>query len=163
MHISCSNIDKSDSIYFDYLPKEADLLSPEEICMLNDSFVQIQSCDFYNDYLVLLDISLSKIYVYKNFELQRTIGSKGEAPGEFLFQGIGSIKFTSDGNIAVYDPILFRIQFFTLEGELINSVKVEDIYTDFGVYGEFYVFSPLRGNIELSIYESIDFSELLSF
>lgn len=154
--ISCSKSPESEveeGIDFPiYEQKEAQVFTPETLTVIiNDSFASIFNGDFYQDYLVLVDVTLSKCFLYQDSQLVRTIGNKGEGPGEFQFMQSGFAKFVSDSIFAVYDPVSARVQFFNLEGELTKTVKLQHFSFDFEVFDDYILLSPLMGDDELVV------------
>jgi hypothetical protein len=55
----------------------------------------------------------------------RTIGRKGQGPGEFM--SAGSIDFYSDGRLHVLDNSQRRIQVFTPKGEVLKTIPISSL------------------------------------
>ena len=69
----------------------------------------------------------------------RTIGAKGEGPGEF--QGISSLAFTKDGELVVTDQIAWRTSFFDSSGKFLRSFQwLKDQYNFVLLKSSSYVF-----------------------
>ncbi|KQC14051.1 MAG: hypothetical protein APR63_06295 [Desulfuromonas sp. SDB] len=133
-----------------YEQKEVEVFTPDTLSVLiNDSFAFIFSGDFNEDYLILVDVSMAKCFIYQDTQLVRTVGEKGEGPGEFQFMNSGVVKFVSDSLFAVYDAVSTRIQFFNLEGNLTNTVKLQHFGLDFDILDDYVVLTPMMGDDEL--------------
>lgn len=65
-----------------------------------------------------------KVYNQKGVYL-RTIGRKGQGPGEF--EGITGIQILPENEIVVYDSRIRRLSFFCQDGSLIKSLSIHDI------------------------------------
>ena len=131
-------------------PKEFEEIEPILIeTITNDSFSMLFSGDYLGDYLAVLDVVSCKCFVYENYQLKTVFGSKGEGPGEFNFMNMGVIKFTPDSNIVIYNPMNTRIQYFSLDGELLKSVQSGYFGMDFDIFGDYIVLTSMMGNDEL--------------
>ncbi|MBN1150001.1 hypothetical protein JXA84_02140 [candidate division WOR-3 bacterium] len=155
--LSCSKNDQESFEIRHYEPKEPMYVVPETLYVMTDSFVQLSfgSTDFYGDFMAVLDISLCQCFVYENYELKTVFGGKGEGPGEFNFMQSGFVKFTKEGEIAIFDPMNSRLQIFNLEGVLLNSVQIGVISITFDIIDTLAVFAPLMGK---SLMEFCDIS-----
>ncbi|MBN1619617.1 hypothetical protein JW890_02735 [candidate division WOR-3 bacterium] len=135
-----------------YEPKEPLYVVPETISVFPDTFVQLGSADFCGDYMAVLDITLCKCFIYENGEMKTAFGDKGEGPGEFNFMQSGIVKFTDDGNVAVFDPMSARLQVFSVNGELLKSLNLGVIGITFEIYDSIAVFAPLMGKNLMEFY-----------
>lgn len=74
-------------------------------------------------------VSDSKDTVIKIFDVngrfKRTIGRKGQGPGEF--SRIDSFQITSKGELLVVDNVNRRLSYFSLTGDLINSLSIKEL------------------------------------
>lgn len=92
----------------------------------------------------------------KNFELIKTIGTRGEKSGEFNFPS--HIALDKDGNFYVTDSMNFRIQVFSPDGKFIR--KIGELGTGEGYlerpkgvavdrYGHIYVVDSLKDAVQV--------------
>ena len=79
-------------------------------------------------YIYVLDIRDCHILVYDDMgKYVRTIGRKGQGPGEFM--SLAFFDFSQDGRVFVNDYMNQRIIIFDREGNLLGGFKLEDFYT----------------------------------
>ncbi|MDT8369098.1 MAG: 6-bladed beta-propeller [Longimicrobiales bacterium] len=77
--------------------------------------------------VVITDISEGDVKVYRpDGRLRATLGAKGEGPGEFMAPT--DAHLTREGDVAVADAALQRVQFFSLEGAFLRSIPVREAH-----------------------------------
>lgn len=90
------------------------------------SFSQIGSIAVNDEYIYISD--WKEVYI-KIFDHDgryiRTIGNKGQGPGEF--SRIRGMQITNQKELVVFDQNSRRLSFFTLEGELIRTLSTKEI------------------------------------
>ena len=77
----------------------------------------------------ILDSGNKRIQVFgPDGRFLRTIGRKGQGPGEF--ESLGSISFDRQGNFHVLDPAQRRIQEFAPRGEVLRTTPITKLMID---------------------------------
>lgn len=145
-----SGSESSDN-FVKYQEKEIEIIEPVELMSYPDSFYYVLSSDIWNGYIAVVDINQNKCFVLNDSGIITSFGSEGEGPGEFNFMGIGVVKFTDSGEIAIYDMVNGRIQFFSIEGELLSSVVIGTPSFDFDILQDYIVLCPMIGKTEIVV------------
>jgi len=137
-----------------YQEKEIEMIEPILLTTYPDSFYMISSSDVWNGYIAALDVNQNKCFVLDDSSIVTSFGSEGEGPGEFSFRGGmggGLVKFTDNGEIAIYDAVNSRIQFFSVEGELLSQIVIGTPSFDFDVLDDYIVLCPVLGKTEMLV------------
>lgn len=126
-------------------------IKPTLLFTIKDNFTQITFADISDSLCALLDPIDSKCYIYRGGKRISSFGKEGNAPGEFKLMHAGGIKISPDRKIYVYDPGNFRVQVFTESGELLKTIPISVVASDFDVDKNFLYFVPVMGDKELVI------------
>jgi len=114
---------------------EEDVFNMEEELSIGEAkgredymFSMIVSIDVDNEgNTYVLDIKERHIKVFNsNGKLMRIIGTKGQGPGEF--QRPFTVQVTAQNEVVVFDVMIQRLHFFSLDGKYKKSISIEKLF-----------------------------------
>ena len=86
----------------------------------------IDAVQVKDDYIFILDRSYKRLYCFdKNGKFIRRIGSVGSGPGEY--NSISDFTIDNEGIIYLLDRHGYKILSFSISGEFINSISIDNI------------------------------------
>jgi hypothetical protein len=96
--------------------------------------------------IYVLDIKETHIKVFNpNGRLIRIIGRKGQGPGEF--QRPFTVQITAQNEVVIWDVIIQRLHFFSLDGEYKKSISFEKLFNHPVINSEGNIVSIVNGDV----------------